>query len=389
MKRIVSLIAILAIVYSCNDRLSVDIQKDDLIPVKLSLAGEVVVDEEPLTKVASSNDLIGIQVYQDNAPYAYGVFEDANNLTINLHSERNYSFQVTYIKDGKDKLTLLNQNFGNPYTVYTYYGSSSTVPNSNLYYWELSSSPLAPGTIYYKSYSHDNDLFRKYSNTIFDFSTSGYFIITPGDYYGDRDYYLTLGRVYFSGSSGPTYKGYILSDKLYYVQRSVGITNSFVYDGFSHININSAASLISNAINVDRYYGEGSFLSVRGNGNAVTINMKHLVYSIQCNVTGVSDGTASITIKRDNTVLLNKTDISGEYHSDELYFTCSDWSGAWQYSDNYTENITVSMTWLRGVGVTQDLGSQIVQVKRNCRNVINISLSTSLSSPSINVKQDE
>lgn len=388
MKKIASLIAILTILYSCNDRLSDDIQKDDLISVKLSLTGDVVVDEEPLTKVASSNDLIGIQVYQENVPYAYGVFEDINNLNIYLHSERNYSFQVTYIKDGKDKLRLPNQNFGDRCLVYSYSGQSYSVPDKGSYYcWELSHSPLAPGTVYYKSYSNHDFGFRKYSNSIYDFNTSGYFIITPGDYYGNSGYYLTVGQVYYSTSSGPSYKGYILVDQLNYVKKAVDVTNTFIYDGINRLNMKDAASLISNDLDVDKYYGEGSFLSVRGNGNTVAINMKHLVYSIQCNVTGVSDGTASITIKRDNTVLLNKTDISGEYHSDELYFTCSDWSGAWQYSDNYTENITVSMTWLRGVGVTQDLGSQVVQVKRNCKNVINVSLSTSLSSPAIIVQQ--
>ena len=117
--------------------------------------------------------------------------------------------------------------------------------------------------------------------------------------------------------------------------------------------------------------------------------MKHLVYGLQCNVTGVTDGTASITIKNGDNVLLEKTDISGEYHSDNLLFSCSSLYDAWQYADNYTENVTVSMNWLRGVGVSQDLGSQVVQVKRNCKNVINISLSTSLSSPAVIVNQSE
>lgn len=96
--------------------------------------------------------------------------------------------------------------------------------------------------------------------------------------------------------------------------------------------------------------------------------MKHLVYGIQCNVTGVSDGTAIITIKNGENTLLNKTDISGEWHSGDRIFAFSNMSSAYEYADNYTENVTVSMTWLRGVGVMQDLGSQVIQVKRNCMN---------------------
>lgn len=387
MKRIVSLIAILAILYSCNDRLSDDIQKDDLIPVKLSLVGEVVVDEEPLTKVASSNDFIAIQVYQDNVPYAYGIFEDASNLSLYLHSERNYSFKVMYIKDGKDKLILYTNSSGSP----CYYpsGSHYYINGDNYYTPNSDGVPVIQATgDYYTSYGITSNV-RLIGSTSYVFNepySSGYCVLNPPITISGYTRYGYITPVYTYVSGSQKLKGYQFSWKLNNDgYRFKGITNQFIYDEENWMSVSVATS----SLDVDRFYGEGSFLSVSGNGNTVTINMKHLVYSIQCNVTGVSDGTASITIKRDNTVLLNKTDISGEYHSDELYFTCSDWSGAWQYSDNYTENITVSMTWLRGVGVLQDLGSQVVQVKRNCKNVINVSLSTSLSSPAIIINQDE
>ncbi len=359
MKRIVSLIAILAILYSCNDRLSVDIQKDDLVPVKLSLSGEVVVDEEPMTKGSNSNDFIAIQVYQENMPYAYGIFEDADNINIYLHSERNYSFKVEYIKNGRDKLQLIIGSRGEG----CYYGSGQWYSGGD-YYSDYRTDPYichVGNTVYYRS--------------------DGYCVLQPSE--SRQTYYGKLTTLYYDTGR---LKGYKVSNKLPNEVYSIaGITNRFCYDEGKWMTVGGT----NGGLNLDRYYGEGSFLSVRGNGNTVAINMKHLVYSIQCNVTGVSDGTASITIKRDNTVLLNKTDISGEYHSDELFFTCSDGSGAWQYSDNYTENLTVSMTWLRGVGVLQDLGSQVIQVKRNCKNVINVSLSTSLSSPAVIVNQSE
>ncbi len=177
-------------------------------------------------------------------------------------------------------------------------------------------------------------------------------------------------------------KSYLLFQKLSYIFSI--LSGKFDYIQNSYLQMSRI-----NEFEGTTYYGEFSVSNITGNDNTLPIEMKHLVYGLQCNVTGVTDGTASITIKNGDNVLLEKTDISGEYHSDNLLFSCSSLYDAWQYADNYTENVTVSMNWLRGVGVSQDLGSQVVQVKRNCKNVINISLSTSLSSPAVIVNQSE
>ena len=105
-------------------------------------------------------------------------------------------------------------------------------------------------------------------------------------------------------------------------------------------------------------------------------------------MTGVSDGTASILIKNGNNTLLDKSGISGEYHSEVIVFSFADMHGAWQYSDNYAENVTISMTWMRGVGVLQDLGSRVIQVKRNRVNVINVALGTTISSMTPNAQYE-
>ena len=118
----------------------------------------------------------------------------------------------------------------------------------------------------------------------------------------------------------------------------------------------------------------------------ITIEMKHLVYGIQYNVSGVTDGTASITIKnKDDALLVEKSGISGEYHSEKMFFAFSDMQSAWQYADDYMENVKVSITWLRGVGVSQNFGPQVIQVKRNCVNVVNVSFSETRagSAPSV------
>ena len=156
------------------------------------------------------------------------------------------------------------------------------------------------------------------------------------------------------------------------------ITNSFTYESGVRINISESAVIRNDSsYELDRYYGEsGTFIASPEYGSNIILDMKHLVYILQCNVTGVSDGTASISIRGNGKTLFSKDGITGEYHSGDLMFAISDMNSAWQYSNNYTENITVSMQWLRGVGVLQDLGSQVVQVKRNSKNVINVSLNT-------------
>lgn len=326
MKKIILFLAILAIFSSCKDLLSDDMNKEDLIEVNLSLTGDVTVKEEPLTKAFDSNDLIAIQVYQGDSPYAYGLFDDISNLKLYLHSGRSYSIKAFMINNGKNTLRPFNKN---TLSFSGYYTDDS---------WECFIVTTRSDWAF--SYNHLKD------------GRSGIASIKP-----------------FSG--------------IYY--EVMDVTNEFSYTWWYRFDMpNKVFRPIT-----DSYYGEFSVDNISGDDNSLSIEMKHLVYVIQCNVTGVTDGTASITIKKDNNVLLNKTDISGEYHSDDLLFSCSSLYDAWQYSDNYTENVTVSMTWLRGVGVLQDLGSQVVQVKRNSKNVINVSLSTSLSSPAIIINQEE
>lgn len=126
---------------------------------------------------------------------------------------------------------------------------------------------------------------------------------------------------------------------------------------------------------VDRYYGKsGSYTATYGNTTPVTIDMKHVVFGLKYKITGITDGSVSITIKNDDKTFFEQTGITADFTSEQKLYCFTDILSAWQYADGYAENVTVSMTWARGVGVTQDLGSQVVQVKRNAMNTINISL---------------
>ena len=83
--------------------------------VALDLQGEVAdftVTQEPLTKVEGepTNDLYVINVYAKPAAggsytqYAYGTFDRTEGMVVNLLEGNLYQFQVTLVKDAKDKL---------------------------------------------------------------------------------------------------------------------------------------------------------------------------------------------------------------------------------------------------------------------------------------------
>ena len=89
--------------------------------VALDLQGEVAdftVSQEPLTKVEGepTNDLYVINVYSKPAnggsytQYAYGTFDRTEGMVVNLLEGNLYQFQVTLVKDAKDKLYWENDS---------------------------------------------------------------------------------------------------------------------------------------------------------------------------------------------------------------------------------------------------------------------------------------
>jgi len=74
----------------------------DLVLVKMNLTGEVTVDETSLTRAFTSDDLIGVQVYQGSTNYAYGLFDDVTKMNLYLHSGKHYKIVCTVVKNGKN-----------------------------------------------------------------------------------------------------------------------------------------------------------------------------------------------------------------------------------------------------------------------------------------------
>ena len=108
-KRIIIFLAVTTILCGCVNDLAFIQGDGDLIKVNLSLSGEITVNEELLTKSGESKALLGIQVYQNGSPYAWGLFDNTNDLSIYLHSGKQYSIKCQYIKNGKEVLYCFNK----------------------------------------------------------------------------------------------------------------------------------------------------------------------------------------------------------------------------------------------------------------------------------------
>ena len=128
--------------------------------VALDLQGEVAdftVSQEPLTKVEGepTNDLYVINVYSQPAnggsytQYAYGTFDRTGGMVVNLLEGNLYQFEVTLIKDAKDKLYWEND------TTYSWSSYSHTATLLNRFIiqtWDGTYYGAGQGLIYLKDF---------------------------------------------------------------------------------------------------------------------------------------------------------------------------------------------------------------------------------------------
>ena len=92
--------------------------------VSLGFSGEITdITESPLSR-AVSDDLYGIQVYstpaatnEEYAPYAYGLFDDKNNMVIKLLEGYKYKFVVTMVVDGKNVINSDSNGYYSPFYI--------------------------------------------------------------------------------------------------------------------------------------------------------------------------------------------------------------------------------------------------------------------------------
>lgn len=281
-------------------------QEDKIITVPVKLNGEISSSESPITRTGTeSQDLIGIFVGKWNGSYypafAYGLFDNLDNVTINLKAGAKYCFRCTLIKDAKNKL-------------YKYTGSSKTTCYP---FWGTLN-----GTFY-----HLNEPFT-YTTSI--------------------NNNLTNNQVTISSGS-----------------------NRYCAD-------------------IDRFYGVLDDYSPTVDG-VVNINLKRVSFGLQVKVTGITDGTVNFTVKHKdaNVTFVSRTGLSSNFESTATMYSMYNVTNAWQYADaDYQEPLDVSVTWTRSVGVTENLGTKTVNVKRNSMNIIHIKLTANGDGAAVGVSEE-
>ncbi|MBE6174821.1 MAG: hypothetical protein E7147_04665 [Rikenellaceae bacterium] len=145
MKRFFLLLAVVGMLFTACSEAGTNEQPTPTEPeyVTVSLGLNVGLDYgyEPLSRAEENNDLYGIQVYSTPYPatenaewtkYAYGLFDNTDNLTIKLIRGYEYKFVASMVKDGKNKVyhSSYNDGYGSPFEHQTSSSTSTTTPLS-------------------------------------------------------------------------------------------------------------------------------------------------------------------------------------------------------------------------------------------------------------------
>ena len=119
----------------------------EYVTVSLGLNVGLDYGYEPLSRAEENNDLYGIQVYSTPIPaaekpqwtkYAYGLFDNTDNLTIKLIRGYEYKCVATMVKDGKDKVdySQYSNAYGTPFMHYTDPTTSTDTPLSTSFIYD-------------------------------------------------------------------------------------------------------------------------------------------------------------------------------------------------------------------------------------------------------------
>ena len=206
---------------------------------------------------------------------------------------------------------------------------------------------------------------KSYIGSCFSLTNNGIYCSDGYDVYAGFDYYLMTSRFFYNSNS--YYYSYRYSDDTGYKQYSSS--------GFEFSRIRDGRILgYTYPKCTDWFYGEVNDYSPDGENATMNLSLIRTGFKIKYELDGVTDGDVTVRIYNSSKIFFDNTTNTRSYKSEEKFIAFYDTYSAWKYADNYTENMTVAVTWVRGIGVTQDLGTKTVKVKRNCLNNIRITL---------------
>lgn len=270
---------------ACDKNSDVVPDEPETYTVNLGWAGEILdVSYEPMTR-ATTDDLYGIQVYSkpnNNStatswePYAYGLFDDSTNISIDLASGNKYKFVATMVKDGKNRI-----------------------------------------------HKYEEDNFYSYPFCA------------------------------------------VLDNKFYY-----GTTEKMQHLNTGTTWLNDGSE--RDRPNIERFYGELSdYIPSEGNTNA-KIDMKRTSFGAKFIAEGKLAVDGKLDIQIDEAPKMELALTEGDDQISDI-FTFHEVYSAW-LNDDYSENVNVSLKWIRPDGTELQIGTFPITFKRNTTTVVTIKM---------------
>ena len=332
MKRIFAIISLVALFAACEKPQVERMEEGQDCVVTFNILGDISVSEDDLTKsTPSANDLYAVQVYKAGSVFASGIFDDISLAKLNLKMGSTYSVRICMVRDAK-----------------TYLGSKFSLTNNG-----VASHSSTVGPYYWKN--------------------------TRGQYSNDSNYY-NVTNILFYNSNGYTqcFNGATVTSISYFNNSSFEFTQ--LRTGY----INN----ISYPTCTDWFYGEVNGYVPDGETGTMDVVLKRTGFKLKYELSGVTDGEVTVKVYNSTRTFIANTTNTTSYESEEQFIAFYDTYSAWKYADNYTENMTVAVTWKRSIGVTQDLGTKTIQIKRNCLNNIRITLGSDDKSAGVSLETE-
>lgn len=333
MKRLFILLSLVAIVSACDKAALTPSEEGQDCIVTINTVGEITSSESELTKSSgSTNDLYAVQVYKGTTTFAWGIFDDVSDIKLNLKTGSTYNLRICMVRDAK---TMLGDNFSL---------TNNGVKSNNDF----------DGPFYvYASASRSDSRYYNYTNKFF-YNSNGY-------------------HWYYQNATATS---------------SYSWTSNSTYHEFTQIRYGRWLS-VKYPTCTDWFYGEINNYSPNGETATLNVPLVRTGFKLKYELSGVTDGNVTVKVYNSERTFINNTTNTESYESEEQFIAFYDTYSAWQYADNYTENMTVAVTWVRGIGVTQDLGTKTIQVKRNCLNNIRITLGSDDKGAGLSLETEE
>ena len=327
MKKIVILCLSLACVLTgCNKAEIIDNPgqegKDCL--VSINPVGEITTSETPLSKASLTDDIYCVQVYQGSDFFAMGYFDNLESMKLYLKQGSKYRIIVAMVKDAKNLLGTrfnLTQN------------SIKLDGNKDVFDYRYNSSSGSLGSVDYRSDYLPLNLYQ---------------------------YNFKNSLQYYSSAS------------------STSLSSRFINNATKYLNLHNISNGILGDVKypacTDWFYGEVNDYTPTGDYETLDMDFRRVGFKLKYELSGVTDGEVTVKVYNSTRTFIDNTTNTATYSGETQFIAFYDTKSAWQYAEDYSENVTVGVVWKRGIGVTQDLGTKVIQIKRNCLNNIKIAL---------------